>query len=42
MLLNAMSEDGIDAYRVMSVLGYCLLPLCGLAALGVFARGLGG
>lgn len=40
-LLNAMSEDGIDAYRVMSVLGYCLLPLNGLAALGVLAKGLG-
>lgn len=41
-LLNAMSEDGIDAYRVMSVLGYCLLPLNGLAALGVLAKGFGG
>lgn len=26
-LLNLMSEQGIDAYRVASVLGYCLLPL---------------
>lgn len=26
-LLNLMSESGIDAYRVASVLGYCLLPL---------------
>ncbi|PWN19106.1 Yip1-domain-containing protein [Microstroma glucosiphilum] len=42
LLLNAMSEDGIDAYRVMSVLGYCLLPLCGLASLGVLARAFGG
>lgn len=42
LLLNAMSEDGIDAYKVMSVLGYCLLPLNGLATLGVLARGLGG
>lgn len=41
-LLNAMSEDGIDAYRVMSVLGYCLLPLCGLASLGVLAKATGG
>ncbi|CAO1616886.1 unnamed protein product [Parajaminaea phylloscopi] len=41
-LLNAMSEDGIDPYRVMSVLGYCLLPLNGLAALGVVAKGFGG
>ncbi|PWN29015.1 Yip1-domain-containing protein [Jaminaea rosea] len=41
-LLNAMSDDGIDAYRVMSVLGYCLLPLCGLASLGVLAKAVGG
>lgn len=27
VLLNLMSETGIDAYRVASVLGYCLLPL---------------
>ncbi|KNZ50452.1 hypothetical protein VP01_441g5 [Puccinia sorghi] len=27
LLLNLMSETGIDAYRVASVLGYCLLPL---------------
>lgn len=26
-LLNLMSPTGIDAYRVTSVLGYCLLPL---------------
>lgn len=36
MLLNMMSEEGIDAYRVASVLGYCLLPLCILAAISVF------
>ncbi|KAG6903051.1 Protein yipf5 [Termitomyces sp. Mi166 len=28
-LLNLMSERGIDAYRVVSVLGYCLLPMVG-------------
>ena len=28
LLLNLMSEGGIDASRVTSVLGYCLLPLC--------------
>ncbi|KAI5475776.1 Yip1 domain family, member 5 [Pseudohyphozyma bogoriensis] len=26
-LLNLMAESGIDAYRTVSVLGYCLLPL---------------
>lgn len=34
-LLNAMSESGIDAYRVASVLGYCLLPMVGVSALSV-------
>jgi len=34
-LLNLMSEHGIDAYRVASVLGYCLLPMVGVGALGV-------
>lgn len=34
-LLNAMSESGIDAYRVVSVLGYCLLPMVGVGALSV-------
>ncbi|TCD69823.1 hypothetical protein EIP91_006136 [Steccherinum ochraceum] len=34
-LLNAMSEKGIDAYRVTSVLGYCLLPMVGVGALSV-------
>ncbi|KAG8840840.1 hypothetical protein FRB91_005615 [Serendipita sp. 411] len=34
-LLNAMSEAGIDAYRVASVLGYCLLPMVGVSALSV-------
>ncbi|KAF8520163.1 Yip1-domain-containing protein [Hysterangium stoloniferum] len=31
-LLNLMSESPIDAYRVASVLGYCLLPMVGVGA----------
>ncbi|KAH7927136.1 Yip1-domain-containing protein [Leucogyrophana mollusca] len=34
-LLNLMSEKGIDAYRVASVLGYCLLPMVGVGAISV-------
>ncbi|KAI0798718.1 hypothetical protein BC629DRAFT_1502195, partial [Irpex lacteus] len=34
-LLNLMSEQGIDAYRVVSVLGYCLLPMVGVGAISV-------
>jgi len=30
-----MSEQGIDAYRVTSVLGYCLLPMVGVGAISV-------
>ena len=30
-----MSERGIDAYRVVSVLGYCLLPMVGVSAISV-------
>jgi len=30
-----MSEQGIDAYRVGSVLGYCLLPMVGVGAISV-------
>lgn len=30
-----MSESGIDAYRVFSVLGYCLLPMVGVGAVSV-------
>lgn len=36
-LLNLMAEQGIDAFRVMSVLGYCLLPIVGVGALSVVA-----
>jgi len=35
VLLNLMSESGIDAYRVASVLGYCLLPMVGVGAISV-------
>ena len=34
-LLNLMSATYIDAYRVVSVLGYCLLPMVGVGALSV-------
>jgi len=34
-LLNLMSVQGIDAYRVASVLGYCLLPMVGVGAVSV-------
>ncbi|KII92607.1 hypothetical protein PLICRDRAFT_89178 [Plicaturopsis crispa FD-325 SS-3] len=34
-LLNLMSETGIDAYRVVSVMGYCLLPMVGVGAISV-------
>ncbi|CAH7677429.1 vesicle-mediated transporter [Phakopsora pachyrhizi] len=37
LLLNLMSETGIDAYRVASVLGYCLLPLVLLSFVTVIA-----
>ena len=30
-----MAEQGINAFRVMSVLGYCLLPIVGVGALSV-------
>ncbi|KAM0789087.1 hypothetical protein ACM66B_003146 [Microbotryomycetes sp. NB124-2] len=36
-LLNLMSENGIDAYRTASVLGYCLLPLVLLSMISVVA-----
>lgn len=35
LLLNMMSESGIDAYRVTSVLGYCLLPMVGVSGISV-------
>lgn len=34
-LLNLMSDHGIDAYRVASVLGYCLLPMVGIGAISI-------
>ena len=37
LLLNLLSpERTIDIYRVCSVLGYCLLPIIGLAAVNIF------
>lgn len=38
LILNLMSDQGIDASRVTSVLGYCMLPLCLLSAINVFIR----
>jgi len=37
-LLNLMSEKGIDVYRVVSVLGYCLLPMVGVGALSILMK----
>jgi hypothetical protein len=34
-VLNLMSERGIDVYRVVSVLGYCLLPMVAIALLSI-------
>ncbi|KAL0956540.1 hypothetical protein HGRIS_002681 [Hohenbuehelia grisea] len=36
-LLNLMSEQGIDAHRVASVLGYCLLPMVFIGAFSALA-----
>jgi protein YIPF5/7 len=44
LLMNLLSpERSIDIYRVCSVLGYCLLPIIGLAAINIFisVKGLG-
>lgn len=35
VLLNLMSPAGIDAHRVASVLGYCLLPMVCVSAVSV-------
>jgi hypothetical protein len=35
VLLNLMSDSGIDAYRTASILGYCLLPMVGLGSIGI-------
>ncbi|KAE9411410.1 Yip1-domain-containing protein [Gymnopus androsaceus JB14] len=34
-LLNLMAEKAIDAYRVTSVLGYCLLPMVGVSGISI-------
>ena len=36
MLLHLMTEHNLDSYQVISVLGYSLLPVVGLAALSIF------
>jgi len=38
LLLNLMSNEGADAHKTMSVLGYCLLPMVLLAATSVFIQ----
>nr|CAG8545773.1 4456_t:CDS:2 [Entrophospora candida] len=35
LILNLMSDLGIDIYRTASVLGYCLLPLTLLSCIGI-------
>lgn len=36
LLMNLLSpERSVDIYRVCSVLGYCLLPIIGLAAINI-------
>jgi len=37
IVLNLMSESGVDLYKTTSVLGYCLLPMVTLAVFAVFA-----
>lgn len=34
-ILNLIHPTGLDFWRTCSVLGYCLLPVIGLAALGI-------
>ncbi|ORE10749.1 Yip1-domain-containing protein [Rhizopus microsporus var. microsporus] len=38
LILNLMSENGIDGSRTASVLGYCLLPMVMLSGLSVFLK----
>jgi hypothetical protein len=35
LLLHLMTEHNLDVYQVISVLGYCLLPIIVLAALAI-------
>ncbi|RUP12159.1 hypothetical protein BC936DRAFT_139837, partial [Jimgerdemannia flammicorona] len=35
LILNLMSEGGVDGYRIASVLGYCLLPMVVLSGLSI-------
>ena len=34
-ILNLIHPTGLDFWRTCSVLGYCMLPIIGLAALGI-------
>lgn len=36
VLMNLMSERGVDIYKTASILGYCLLPVIILAGLSIF------
>ncbi|ELR22531.1 Yip1 domain family, member 5, putative [Acanthamoeba castellanii str. Neff] len=38
VMMNLLSERGIDIYKTASILGYCLLPVIGLAGLSIFIR----
>ncbi|KAG5456390.1 MAG: hypothetical protein BJ554DRAFT_3882, partial [Olpidium bornovanus] len=38
VILNLMSESGIDGYRTVSVLGYCLLPMVVLSSLSTLLQ----
>ena len=35
-ILNLLNHQGIDFWRTCSVLGYCLIPVIGLAAISIF------
>lgn len=38
VLMNLMSERGVDIYKTASILGYCLLPIIALAGLSIILR----
>ncbi len=38
VMMNLLSERGIDIYKTASILGYCLLPVIGLPGLSIFIR----
>ncbi|KAI3651801.1 hypothetical protein MP228_003104 [Amoeboaphelidium protococcarum] len=41
MILNLMSENGIDGYKTSSVLGYCLLPMVILSSVSILLKVVG-